>query len=44
MATSDDDSSSNLEDTPMKLPLSTPDQNCTERRRESAPFGWIWPE
>ena len=24
--------------------LSTPDQNCTERRRESAPFGWIWPE
>ena len=24
--------------------VSTPDQNCTERRRESAPFGWIWPE
>jgi hypothetical protein len=32
--------------TPMlsQLLLSTPDQNCTERRRESAPFGWIWPE
>ena len=27
-----------------RLGLSTPDQNCTERRRESTPFGWIWPE
>ena len=29
---------------PLITGLSTPDQNCTERRRESAPFGWIWPE
>jgi len=28
----------------IRLLMSTPDQNCTERRRESAPFGWIWPE
>ena len=29
-----------LENLNEKSSLSTPDQNCTERRRESAPFGW----
>ena len=24
--------------------MSTPDQNSTKRRRESAPLGWIWPD
>ena len=34
----------NAKDMVKLILMSTPDQNCTERRRESAPFGWIWPE